>query len=304
MKKLWKSLFVAFAAVSLAGCSLQDLMFWKKSSEPEQQQKEEEKKEDKPSEGGEVTPEPQPEPEPEPQPEPEPVENLFPVKEALAFFDAAGIDVVIPAYVSEANDFEIDDTDPAAFVIYANNSSAAEMGAFKDALVAEGWVVLSEVEGDFVLGFGETAARVSLVAFDDYVGIAFSVYSEPTGLSPEEAITEIASYWGGLAQEVQEGVFGAYGAFSAASYSVDDMKNFVSSLFVPEEFELVSDWEEAEDGTNSCIYANAVLTVLEIYVYGETLYVDGDGRIVDEGTEGATAVEATCIEVYSYTYSE
>lgn len=82
------------------------------------------------------------------------------------------------------------------------------------------------------------------------------------------------------------------------------MKGYVSSLFVPEEFELISDWEEAEDGTNSCMYANAVLTVLECYVYGETLYVDADGYIVDEGTEGATAVEATCIEIYSYTYSE
>ena len=33
----------------------------------------------------------------------EPVENLFPVKDILSFYDEAGLDVVVPAYVSEAN---------------------------------------------------------------------------------------------------------------------------------------------------------------------------------------------------------
>jgi hypothetical protein len=133
--------------------------------------------------------------------------------------------------------------------------------------------------------------------------INLTILEPVTGLSPEEAITGIAAYWGGSAQEVQSGVFGAYGAFPASSYSVDDMKGFVSNLFVPEEFELVNDWAVAEDGTNSCMYANAVLTVLEIYVYADTVYVK-DGAIVEEGTEGAVATDVTCIEVYGYTYTE
>lgn len=241
-------------------------------------------------------------PEPIDPPEPPVVENNFPVKDIIAFYEAAGIDVVVPAYVSESNDFETDIEDPAAFIVYANNSNHEEMVTYKDALVSDSWAVLSEVEGDFVLGYAETDAIVSLVDFEEYIGISFSVYEAPTGLSPEEAITAVASCWGGSSQEVQSGVFGAYGAFPASSYSVDDMKGFVSSLFVPEGFELVSDWAVAEDGTNSCMYANAVLTVLEFYVYAETLYVDASGRIVDEGTEGATAVEATCIEVYGYTF--
>ncbi len=125
------------------------------------------------------------------------------------------------------------------------------------------------------------------------------------GLSPEEAAAEIASCWGGASGEIEDhpGIFGAYGAFSAASYSVEDMKGFVSSIFVPEEFELVSDWAE-DSGAEVCYYINAINTVLEIYVYADTLYVDEDGKIVPEGTEGATAVEATCIELYAYTYSE
>ena len=125
--------------------------------------------------------------------------------------------------------------------------------------------------------------------------------SEVEGMSPEEALTKVASYWSGSVVEVETGVYGVYGAFSAASYSVEDMKGYVSNAFVPEEFELANDWTVADDGTNSCAYINAVSTVLEFYVYAKTFYVDGDGKIVDEGTEGATAVEATCIEVYAYT---
>lgn len=238
-----------------------------------------------------------------PAPTPTPVENKFPVKEVIAFYEEAGLDVVVPSYVSVANDFETDTTDPAAFVIYANSSTHDEMVAYKDALVVDSWVVANEADGDYLLKYAETDAIVSLVDFDEYIGIAFSVYEEPTGLSPQEAIAGIAAYWGGSAQEVQSGIFGAYGAFPASSYSVDDMKGFVSNLFVPEEFELVNDWAVAEDGTNSCMYANAVLTVLEIYVYADTVYVK-DGAIVEEGTEGAVATDVTCIEVYGYTYTE
>lgn len=130
--------------------------------------------------------------------------------------------------------------------------------------------------------------------------------SEPEvleGMSPEEAIADVASYFGGSPALVEEGVYGVYGAFPAASYSVEDMKGYVSSLFVPEEFELISDWAES-NGAETCSFINAIATVLQFYVYGETLWVDDEGYIVDEGTEGATAVEATCIEVYSFTYSE
>lgn len=236
----------------------------------------------------------------------EPIENLFPVKDILSFYETAGLDVVVPAYVSEANDFETDTSDEKAFVVYANNSTTEEMTAYKDALVEETWSVLSEVDGDYTLAFAETTARVSLVNFDDYVGIAFSVYEETPvveGMTPEEAVNSIAYYWSGKVVEVKTGIFGTQAAFPAASYSVDDMKGFVSSMFVPEEFELVNDWTVAEDGTNSCAYVNAVMTVLEIYVYADTVYVK-DGKIVEEGTEGAVATDVTCIEVYGYTYSE
>ena len=46
----------------------------------------------------------------------EPVENLFPVKDILSFYETAGLDVVVPAYVSKANDFETDTSDEKAFV--------------------------------------------------------------------------------------------------------------------------------------------------------------------------------------------
>lgn len=123
----------------------------------------------------------------------------------------------------------------------------------------------------------------------------------PTYMTPQEVITEIGSYFGGTAVEVETGVFGVYGAFPAATYTVEDLKNYVSSLFVPEEFELDEDWSTLDDGTEACTYINPADTAIEIYVYADTLIVDADGRIVEEEGEGTTNVDATCIEAYAYT---
>lgn len=130
-----------------------------------------------------------------------------------------------------------------------------------------------------------------------------SVESEetPTYMTPEEIATAIGSNWNATPVEVQPGVYGVYGAFPAANYSVEVMKGFVSTSFVPEEFELVDDWTASEDGTESCFYINPVNTALEIYVYAQTLIVDGEGNIVEESSEGTSEVEATCIEAYAYT---
>ena len=123
----------------------------------------------------------------------------------------------------------------------------------------------------------------------------------PTYMTPEEVITEIGSYFGGTAVEVETGVFGVYGAFPAANYPIEDLKNYVSTLFVPKEFELDEDWSTLEDGTEACTYINPANTELEVYVYAQTLIVDGEGKIVEESSEGTSEVEATCIEAYAYT---
>ena len=130
-----------------------------------------------------------------------------------------------------------------------------------------------------------------------------SVESEetPTYMTPEEIATAIGSNWDATPAEVQPGVYGVYGAFSAANFSVEVMKGFVSSSFVPEEFELVDDWTASDDGTESCFYINPVNTALEIYVYADTVIVDGEGKIVEESSEGTTDVDVTCIEAYAYT---
>ncbi len=130
-----------------------------------------------------------------------------------------------------------------------------------------------------------------------------SVESEetPTYMTPEEIVTAIGSNWDATPAEVQPGVYGVYGAFSAANFSVEVMKGFVSSSFVPEEFELVDDWTASDDGTESCFYINPVNTALEIYVYADTVIVDGEGKIVEESSEGTTDVDVTCIEAYAYT---
>ena len=123
-------------------------------------------------------------------------------------------------------------------------------------------------------------------------------------MTPADAIAAVAAMWSAEPVQIDEGVYGAFGAFSAESISVDDLKMYVSGVFTPEEFELVSDWELDEDQNWVSAYMNEVDTVLEWYVYSMTAYVDGEGMIHEEPVEGATEMELTCIEVYAYTYVE
>ena len=154
---------------------------------------------------------------------------------------------------------------------------------------------VSGIDAQILVGLGEESGYVATVYVEFHV--------EPvTGMSPLEAITDFASWFNGQTAEVEEGVYGTYGFFQASSISVDALKGYVANLFVPDEFTLAYDWEESQ-GAEVCYYVNPVGTVLEIYVYSDVVYVDGEGYIVDEGTEGATPVDVTCIEVYSYTAS-
>lgn len=122
-------------------------------------------------------------------------------------------------------------------------------------------------------------------------------------MTPEEAINAVAGCWGAQPVVVEEGVFGAFGAFPADDYPAETMKQYVTYAFTPDEFELVVDWE-FEDDVWECFYLNEVDTALEYYVYEKTIYLDGEGMIhYDEDSE-FSPVLATFIEVYSYTYVE
>lgn len=202
----------------------------------------------------------------------------------------------------------------ATLAIAAESASAEEFQAVAESLAAElgESFTVTDSQGD------ETSYTVSLfnevsgldafviVTLGEESGYSAQVYVrfhvEPaTGMSPEEALTDFAKYFSGSVSEVQEGVFATGATFPATKYTVDDMKGYVSDLFVPAEFELKQDWEaDEQSGGEVCIYVNAVNTVLEIYVYSDTVYVK-DGAIVEEGTEGAVATEVTCLEVYAYT---
>ena len=81
---------------------------------------------------------------------------------------------VVPDYEFAGADvsFEVDDSVEGYFDIYVNNSSAAEMDAYKDALVAEGWAVVGTSEdGDYRVRNGH--AFVDLLNYGDYVLVSF-----------------------------------------------------------------------------------------------------------------------------------
>ena len=70
-------------------------------------------------------------------------------------------------------EFESDDSYPGYFDFYFTGSSADEMNVYKDYLVAAGWKVLGEANGDYELGYKNTDARVDLIDYDDYINVSF-----------------------------------------------------------------------------------------------------------------------------------
>ncbi len=220
-----------------------------------------------------------------PAPTPTPVENKFPVKEVIAFYDEAGLDVVVPSYVSKTNDFETDTSDPAAFVIYANSSTQEEMVAYKDALVVDSWVVTSEADGDYSLKYAETDAIVSLVNFEEYIGIAFSVYKEAEAYTPETGIKHIAEHISQFfqspitAQQDEESGEWFIGINLGTSMTVETLKGYVTNLFIPADFIVSGDWKVGQfsDGTE----VNYLLAVCApIYAEYDVYVIENVGTIL------------------------
>ena len=119
-----------------------------------------------------------PEPTPEPEPEPSYLPEMPSVDVATFLYNGSGEVLPVPAYAgaSEELGFELDDSYPGYLDVYVYNSTAEEMDAYKDALVAAGWVVVGQSEdGDYRLQFPELTAVVDLINFGDYIDLSFTV---------------------------------------------------------------------------------------------------------------------------------
>ena len=227
----------------------------------------------------------------------EPALREFPTKDVIAFYEEAGIDVVVPSYTaaSEAVEYEIDTETDGVFFVWVNDTTSAELVAYKEALKTDGWVVISddeETSEDFGLQFGETLARVSLADFTayaeegeaPYVGVAFSVY-EAEAYTPETGIKHIAEH---ISQYFQSPITAQQDAESGEWYiginlgtgmTVEALKGYVTSLFIPDDFTISGDWNVGQfsDGTE-VNYLFAVCT--PIYAEFDVYAIENVGTIL------------------------
>ena len=192
----------------------------------------------------------------------------FPTKDVIAFFEVAGLDVVVPNYVAASNsrDFEVDTSVEGYFDVYAIDSTSAELVAYKDALKADGWVVTSDNEDtseDFALQFADTNACVNLLDYTAYAEegeapynlISFFVKADAPSYTAASAIDAVAD----LLSEMLESGISAYhndnGDYIVLNFgtSIDaeTMKLYSDHFFVPEGFEKQGDWttDAFSDGT-------------------------------------------------------
>ena len=137
---------------------------------------------------------------------------------------------------------------------------------------------------------------------DGYVVVDFAAFVEENPMSPLDAATTLAGFFGVQYSQIDDTSYGLYLATSAASYTVESLASQISMVmsFYLEEFELSQDWAEDPAYGYNAKYLNSINTAVQIFIYEDTLYVDGKGYIVDEDTEGATPVEAVCAEIYAY----
>ena len=192
----------------------------------------------------------------------------FPSKDVIAFFDAAGIDVVVPNYelASLNGDFETDDSYEGYFDVYAIDTTSAELVAYKDALKADGWVVTSEDEDtseDFALQFADTNACVYLLDYTAYAEdgeapynlISFFVKADApsyTAASAIDAVADLLSEMLGSSISAYHNDNGDYIVLNfGTSIDAETMKLYSDYFFVPEGFEKQGDWttDAFSDGT-------------------------------------------------------
>ena len=197
---------------------------------------------------------------------------------------------------------------------FVSGAKAAYSYAFE--LYSLGWAVSQTAKG-YQAAHYSAEEENDLVAdiyvaesAEEYFGQVIEIdFHIPSAMGPEEVIAELAEYHvGNDMGEIEEGVYGLYGAYQATeTNTVEALMSFVDQVFayVLTEFTRGEEWAETEEGSGiySTYYYNSALTIVEFYVYADVVYVDpSTGQIVPEGTEGAVSVDVIAIEAYAYTY--
>jgi hypothetical protein len=195
----------------------------------------------------------------------------FPVDDIKAFFAGYEIDIQnLPSYAtaSEKANFETDDSFEGYFDVYVNDTTSAELVAYKNALKTAGWTVVSadeETSEDFKLKYGETDAYADLLDFTTYVEegeapynlVSFYVKSGSgelsyTTASAIDAVGELMSTLLESTIPTHHDLDGDYIIVNFGnSATVEQVKAVSENYFVPAGFEKSIDWKSASfsDGT-------------------------------------------------------
>ncbi len=195
----------------------------------------------------------------------------FPVDDIKAFFAGYEIDIQnLPSYAtaSEKANFETDDSFEGYFDVYVNDTTSAELVAYKNALKTAGWTVVSadeETSEDFKLKYGETDAYADLLDFTTYVEegeapynlVSFYVKSGSgelsyTAASAIDAVGELMSTLLESTIPTHHDLDGDYIIVNFGnSATVEQVKAVSENYFVPAGFEKSIDWKSASfsDGT-------------------------------------------------------
>ena len=244
-------------------------------------------------------------------------EDGFPSAEIAADATSAGVTDTIPEYTGANGGFSYySGADGHQLTIFVADGSSedAVIEAYRADLLGAGYTEAGEDKyGDMHYSSpnGEIdvcAWRGSDIGYDGRVYVDFEFTpgggpQVPEGMTPEEAMEALTEWFDGTPEEISEGFYYLFGAYSAASTTPEDLADYAGDVmeYILDEFEVDMDWDFDDEGNCFATFINAANTVIMFDFYYDTVYIDDEGYIVDEGTEGATPVDATISEIYTYT---
>ena len=230
----------------------------------------------------------------------------FPTEEIAADLEAAGISDRLPAYSGDA----------AAYLYYSQSgvrqlkfipyvALATAIATYQADLLAAGYTEAGLDDYDD-MHYTSPNGELDVCAWASskgYVVVDIELNSSEPSPS-EELILTLAEWLDGVPEEVSDDNFYLYSVYD--EIDLEGMMGYISDVYgyMLPEFEAQCEWSLLEDGSYFIYFLNEDNIAGIHYVFVDTVYVDAEGHLVPEGTEGATEMQAMIVESYAFDASD
>jgi hypothetical protein len=235
--------------------------------------------------------------------------SKWPAKEIAEDLALAGVTDELPAYSGEGTGFSYYSGAQGRQVSFvASDSEATAVATYQADLLAAGYTEAGlDDYGD--MHYASPNGQIDVVAWKGsdigYSGYVF-IDLELNVVEPspaEEAINALAQWLDGVPEEIEEGFYYLLSIYEGNQ--VEGIMEYIPAIYeyaLPN-FVAEGEWELLED-EYFISFMDENGTEIAHYLSVGTVWVDAEGNLVPEGTEGATESEATILQTYALDASD